>query len=143
MRNKRFYLAWGFLGIFSFFLDWRVLDFFNRVEGHTLDSFMIFLTDFGLLFVVSGFLLLLFEEGKWNYLVMLAIALFLTVEGVFLIKVGFQVPRPFEIFADLKKLAPAVGYSFPSLHTAVVCAMLPFSRLGRLRHFKKWANRRV
>ncbi len=138
MRSKLFYFVWGLVGVLSFFLDWRVLGFFDQLDWHSLDSLMVFLTDFGLLFVVAGFLMLLFEEGKWNYLVLLAVALFVTVEGVFLLKVMFQVPRPFEFFVDLKKLAPAVGYSFPSLHTAVVFAMLPFFRLGRLKYLRGW-----
>lgn len=125
------------MGFLSFFFDWRVLGFFDSLEYHTLDGFMIFLTDFGLLFVTALFLSVLFEEGKWNYLVLLAIALFVTIEVAFGFKLIFQVPRPFEMF-DLEQLSPAFGYSFPSMHTAFVFAALPFFRLGRLRYLRPW-----
>lgn len=138
MRKKFFYFAWAVVGFLSFFFDFRVFVFFNGFEHPVLDGAMVFLTDFGLLFVLFFLFSILFEEGKWNYLILIAIALFFTTEVVFAIKFLFQVPRPYDIYHEVEKLGPALGYSFPSLHTALVFAALPFFRFGRLRYFQEW-----
>ncbi|MFA6528241.1 MAG: phosphatase PAP2 family protein [Candidatus Gracilibacteria bacterium] len=138
MKNKLFYIIWAIIGLLSFFFDFRVLGFFNDFGHSSLDGAMVFLTDFGLLFVLAFLFSILFEEGKWNYLILIAIALFFTADVVFAVKFLFQVPRPYDIYHEVEKLGPALGYSFPSLHTALVFAALPFFRFGRLKYFKEW-----
>ncbi|EKD63443.1 MAG: hypothetical protein ACD_51C00279G0006 [uncultured bacterium] len=138
MKKKLFYFSWISAGLLSFFFDFRVIDFFNGFDHPILDGAMIFLTDFGLMFVLAFLMGVLFEEGKWNYLILIIIALFFTTEVVFSLKFLFQVPRPYDVYHDVKKLGFALGYSFPSLHTALVFCALPFFRFGRLKYFKEW-----
>lgn len=101
-----------------------------------LDGLMLYLTDFGLLFFAIVMAVSLLIHRQWRWLALLTLSLALSFEISYLLKLIFQVPRPyFTMELATIPLTQAAGYSFPSLHAAFCLGTLPF-----LRHIfvKRW-----
>lgn len=90
-------------------------------------DFMVFLTDFGMLFAVALFGIALVEKHRVKQVILITLALLMALEASYLLKIMFRVPRPYEIW-DFEPLVMASGYSFPSMHAAFIFAALPFFR---------------
>lgn len=112
---------------FSFFFDLEFLHFLSGVRSISVDGFMLFITDFGLLYFVIIFLAHLAIYKKYKDIVLIVLTSALALEMSYLLKMIFQIPRP---AADLSvatiPLTQASGYSMPSLHTAFCFAIWPY-----------------
>lgn len=121
-------LAITFLAIFpALFIDDSVLRWVASWRIHPLDAFMLFMTDFGMLFailVLAAFLLL---NKKYRDFTLILLTSATALEVSYLLKVLFQTPRPFAaaIVATIP-LTQASGFSMPSLHTAFCFSVWPF-----------------
>src|SRR3989338_2355151 len=111
----------------TLFLD---RDFVLWVAGHRagfLNEFMLFLTDFGMLFGLILFGVALIEKNLAKQLILIALALGVALEASYLLKMLFMVPRPYETW-DIEPLKSAIGFSFPSMHATFIFSALPFLR---------------
>ncbi|MBT7483966.1 phosphatase PAP2 family protein [Candidatus Peregrinibacteria bacterium] len=128
------FLLWflGLLGVLYF--DHDLLLWMAEHRMSFLDEFMMFLTDFGLLFGVILFGVALFEEKLHRQLILVILAFLVALEVSYLLKMGFQVPRPYEMW-EIAALKGAEGFSFPSMHASFIFAALPFFKSRKLRRW--------
>ena len=118
----------------ALYWDPDILQFVATHRIGFLDEFMMFLTDFGLLFGVIFFGVALFEKRLHRQLILVVLAFLVALEVSYLLKMGFQVPRPYELW-DISPLKEATGFSFPSMHAAFIFAPLPFFGGRRLKSY--------
>lgn len=113
--------------IFAFFADEMFGEMLVNMRFDALTSIMHFVTDFGviLLFSIIGVVSLL--QKKYRFIIFMAISVVIALEASFLLKLIFQVPRPYVLGYD-QPIFLASGYAFPSIHTAVLCALWPFQK---------------
>lgn len=122
---------WFFAGIAAIFLTFFYDDAVLRLVGisriYPVDAFMLFITDFGMLFCVLALMLYLLQHGKFNDIMLLGITGATSLEISYLLKVIFQTPRPYaaEVVATIP-LTQASGFAMPSLHTAFCFSLWPF-----------------
>lgn len=116
-----------FLLFVVLFFDQDVLKFVGLIRVFPLDSLMLFMTDFGLLYAVIMAILYLVSKKKYRDLALIALTSGLALEISYLMKVLIQTPRPFAaaVVATIP-LTQASGYAMPSLHTAVCFAFWPY-----------------
>jgi len=118
-------------GIFALFaaLFWddTVLKTVGALRVYPLDAFMLFMTDFGMLFCVIVLFVYLLTNKKFRDIALVAITGASALEISYLAKVIFQTPRPFAaaVVATIP-LTQASGFSLPSLHTAFCFSVWPF-----------------
>lgn len=113
--------------ITAFFVDEIFIEGINAIRFDALTSIMHFVTDFGviLLFSIIGVAALL--QKKYKFIIFMAMSAIVALEASFLLKLVFQVPRPYVLGYD-QPLLLASGYAFPSIHTAVLCSLFPFQK---------------
>jgi dolichol kinase len=129
--EKRVTLAALGLLLLTFFFDDALLRRGVGLRFNWLDGLMLFITDFGLLFLFVTVVISLLLEKKYRLLTLLAVSLMFSFEISYLIKLIFQTPRPyFNLELATIPLTQASGFSFPSLHSAVCFALIPF--VGRM-----------
>jgi dolichol kinase len=112
------------------------------------EEFMMFLSDFGMLFGLILFGVALVEKRLIKQLLLIGLALAVAIEASYLLKMIFAAPRPYLTW-DISPLKSAEGFAFPSMHATFIFAALPFLRgravAGRLlgkrtgRWFWAWA----
>lgn len=129
MDIKRSYwwiVATALLGIISLFFDRQILNLINLTKNIIFDN-ILWIFDSYLIFIILAVLILsiyLKNKDKKTAINFL-LALILTILLVFFIKLLVARERPFELIEYI--LGTGVkDYSFPSNHTAVIFAMLPF-----------------
>jgi dolichol kinase/membrane-associated phospholipid phosphatase len=127
-------LGWFFVLVAVLYFDRDLLYLVTENRIGFLDEFMMFLTDFGLIFGVLLFGVALFEERLHRQLVLVVLAFLAALELSYLFKMGFQVPRPYEMW-EILPLKEEGGFSFPSMHATFIFAALPFFRGRRLRRY--------
>lgn len=131
-----------YLKVFLWFLVLVAALYYDRdlllwVAGHRTrfgDEFMMFFTDFGLLFGVILFAVALFEEKLNRQIILLTFGFLAALEISYLLKMGWEVPRPYETWG-MEALKRATGYSFPSMHATFIFAALPFFKGHKLRRY--------
>ncbi len=129
IKNNHFFLISGLLVILLliFFFDPSLLRRSLNFRISWLDSFMLFITDFGLLGFAVLLLASLYLKSKWQVMALLLVSLALSFEITYLLKMIFQTPRPyFTIEFATIPLTQASGFSFPSLHAAFCLGFFPF-----------------
>ena len=129
VKNKAIKIASiGYLLIIvSFFIDAFFADILRGIRMESLTSLMHFVTDFGVIFLFAVIGTRALFQKKYRFMLFMAISIVVALEAAFLLKLVFQVPRPYVLAYD-KPLFLASGYAFPSIHTAVLCSLLPFQR---------------
>lgn len=146
---QRFFPWLGVGGLMgTMFFDRDLVLWIAAHRGGLLNEIMLFLTDFGMLFGLILFGVALFEKHLIKQLLLMALAFAVALEASYLLKMLFMVQRPYLTW-DIEPLKSAIGYSFPSMHSAFIFAALPFLRgravAGRLlgkrtgRLFWSWA----
>ncbi len=112
----------------SFFFDYLFL----QIQPHsiTLTGFFQFISDSGLILILTTVTTLLIFHRNHHLLPIFAISLAIAFELAYLGKVLFQIPRP-------EGLVLAEGYSFPSIHTALCIAIIPFLHFLKTRKIFK------
>ncbi len=126
--KEKWYFAAAILALFgAFFVDDAVLKAVGSLRVYPLDSFMLFMTDFGMLYCVLILLLYLITHKKFQDFLLVALTGGSALEISYLAKVIFQTPRPYAaaVVATIP-LTQASGYSMPSLHTAFCFSLWPF-----------------
>lgn len=113
--------------IVSFFVDALFTDILRGIRMELLTSFMYFVTDFGVIFLFAVIGIRALLQKKYRFMLFMAISVVVALEAAFLLKLLFQVPRPYVLAYD-QPILLASGYAFPSIHTAVLCSLLPFQR---------------
>jgi len=111
------------LVIIAFFIDDRVLFLFENIGNSFLDLTMMWVTNFGSLFVVLFLIPTLFSlrERKFNYVFYLWFSFISSVVVSFALKAIFARARPLETI----NLTGILNYSFPSMHALVAFAAIP------------------
>ena len=129
--EHRLTIATLFIMLVTFFFDDALLRRGVGLRFSWLDGFMLFITDFGLLFVAVAIAVSLILEKKYRLLAMLFFSLMLSFEFSYVLKLIFQTPRPyFNLELATIPLTQASGFSFPSLHAAICFGFIPF--VGRI-----------
>lgn len=131
---------WSFmcLGIFVLVKPFDTQTLLKLLPYHTsfLDNASIFLTEYGIYFVLAclyGMLVIQWYQRKRISLFACNISILFAVLIGFLLKQYFQVPRPYLQIEALQPVIEAGFYSFPSNHTILVFAgLFPLLRLSRL-----------
>lgn len=111
----------------SLFWDDNILQWAGDIRIYPLDAFMLFMTDFGLLYFALLLIAFLILKKKYKEIVLIAFTGAFALEISYLSKMIFQTPRPFAaaIVATIP-LTQASGLSMPSLHTAVCFSLWPY-----------------
>lgn len=138
-RNEKIIIiALMFLLILTFFFDQALLRRGVGLRFSWLDGLMLFLTDFGMLYFAGVLIISFLLEKKYRWLAIAFLSLALSFEISYVLKLIFQVPRPyFNLDLATIPLTQASGYSFPSLHAAICFGAIPF--LGKIyTGWKKW-----
>ncbi len=134
-KTKKFYyehqkaLLFIYLLLFliTFFFDNQLLVKGVELRFNSLDGLMLYLTDFGMLFFAIILVFYLIIHQNWKWLILLILSLACSFEITYLLKLIFQVPRPyFSMELATIPLTQAAGYSFPSLHSAFCIGIIPF-----------------
>jgi len=126
IKKLKKYLIVSFLVVFfSFFFDDSFADLMTVLQEKNVISFMFFITDFGIVFLGSLILAAALKHKKYRFLVFMCLTAIIAFETAFLLKLIFQVPRPY-LFETTDPVLVASGYAFPSIHTALMCSLLPY-----------------
>lgn len=128
-------LFWFVILVVTLFHDRDLLFWVTEHRVNWLDPFMLFFTDFGLLFGMILFGVALFEKHLFKQLLLIMMAFAGALEASYLFKMLFGTVRPYETW-DFVALKTAEGFSFPSMHAAFIFAALPFFRGPRLRKYR-------
>ncbi len=111
------------LTIISFSIDKYVLNLITLLEHPILDGFFILITNLGIpLAIVIVILLSVPFTKKWKETYLLLFAVIFASAVALSIKAIFMRERPDDIFVSLNLF---LNYSFPSMHTTIVFALLP------------------
>lgn len=127
-RKEKWLLAAGFMGLFfALFFDDAVLKAVGSLRIYPLDAFMLFMTDFGMLFSIIVLFIYLITHKKFHDFLLMGLTGASALEISYLTKVIFQTPRPYAaaVVATIP-LTQASGFSLPSLHTAFCFSIWPF-----------------
>ncbi len=119
IMKKIWWYVMGLIVMFvSFIYDREIVDFFMVNRNDVLVGFFNFITHFGdwfIVFILAGFLV--FYKVNRKFIVYSWVSLGVTLIVIEILKMVFQVDRPFDI---------GVGYGFPSAHTGVIFSVIPF-----------------
>lgn len=126
-KAKRLALLGMILVILTLFFDGYFMALFESMRGDLLTNFMHFITDFGLLFLIVVIGAVSLWKRKYRMLMFMAICSVLAFEAAFLLKLIFQVPRPY-VLGYSEPIFLASGNAFPSIHTAFIAALVPFQK---------------
>ncbi len=125
-QQRLLYFIGFFILLLAFFVDQFLLNRSSQFTPLWLNSLMLFITDFGLLYLLVTMIFWQYFSGRKRALFLLILTILFTVQLVMLFKFVFQTPRPF--FAAEIVRAPLTrvsGFSFPSLHAAICFSILP------------------
>jgi dolichol kinase len=112
----------------SFFFNEFVFWIFEVIQNEPLTALMYFITDFGLLFIIGVIGAVALWRRKFKLLMYMIICGMFAFESAFLLKLIFQVPRPYVLGYE-EPIFLASGYSFPSIHAAFIYALIPFQKV--------------
>ncbi len=112
-----------YLLILSFLIDRNVLFLFENARSAFFDPIMLWITNFGSLFVVLFVIPSLFSYRgkKFDYMFYLWATFFFSFVTAFILKGLIMRPRP---LAGIE-FASAINFSFPSMHALVAFAAIP------------------
>ncbi len=138
-RNEKILvLVSALLLILTFFFDQALLRRGVGLRFSWLDGLMLFLTDFGMIYFAVVLIVSFLLQRRYRWLAIAFISLALSFEISYLLKLIFQVPRPyFNLELATIPLTQASGYSFPSLHAAICFGAIPFI-LQIYSGWKRW-----
>ena len=128
-------LGWLSLVFTALFYDHDLLFWVQEHRLVWLDPFMIFFSDFGLLFGIVLFMVALFEKHLRKQFILISLAFGTALEASFLLKMIFMTPRPYETWPS-SPLEISDVFSFPSMHATFIFAALPFFQKGNLRPYR-------
>jgi len=129
LKKARQIAIFGFVMIaVSFFFDEMISAFFEVLRSDLLTALMHFITDFGLLFLIGIIGAVAIWRRKYRLLMFMIICGILAFEGAFLLKMIFQVPRPYALGYE-QPIFLASGHAFPSIHTAFIYSLIPFQKV--------------
>lgn len=134
LRAKIFASVLFLLFLGSLFFDAQIILFIESNRLEIVNSLMFFITDAGLFVILSVLATWLIVNRRYKELLMIAAASLFSLEAGYLLKKLFQIPRPDHLTTQLTY---ATGYTFPSIHAAIVFSILPF--VQRLFQ-KKWVE---
>lgn len=126
-KAKRIAIAGIFLVVLALFFDTFFDDILLKIRGDLLTGFMHFVTDFGLLFLIVVIGAASLWKRKYKMLMFMIICSVLAFESSFILKMIFQVPRPYVLGYE-EPIFLASGYAFPSIHSAFIASLLPFQK---------------
>lgn len=111
----------------SFYYDNAILQWFISLRNPALNAFMAFMTNRGLVIMVTIFGIYLLFKKKYYELALMLLTVAISLETGFVLKKIFQRERPFanEILKAVS-IIQTVGYAFPSLHAAFCFSLWPF-----------------
>ncbi len=142
--GRKFWILWFIIGISVFVMsllaDGYVNELFNAEKPKFLNTFFSIITNFGfdviVLFLIPIILLYNRKQKKPVYYLLLALISGIAVS--FILKAIFAKTRPDTILAYPIQV---LGYSFPSMHSAVAFASLPIlaSNIKYARYFTIFA----
>jgi dolichol kinase len=112
----------------SFFFDEFIFAFFELIQNDILTVTMNFITDFGFLFLMGIIGAVALWRKKYRLLMFMVICGMIAFESAFLLKLIFQVPRPYVLGYE-QPMFLASGYAFPSIHAAFIYALIPFQKV--------------
>jgi undecaprenyl-diphosphatase len=113
--------------VLSFYFDQQILNSIENMRFASLNAFMLFMTKEGLVLLIAVLATWLLFKKKYAELVLLIITATCSLEGAYILKKIFEVPRPYttpEFEQTALKLT--TGFSFPSMHAAFCLGMIPF-----------------
>ncbi|MBN1494663.1 phosphatase PAP2 family protein [Candidatus Peregrinibacteria bacterium] len=126
IKKLKIYLIAAILVVFfSFFFDEMFADLMKILQEENIISFMFFITDFGIVFLGALILAAALKYKKYRFLLFMCLTAIIAFETAFLLKLIFQVPRPY-ILESTDPVFIASGFAFPSIHTALMCSLLPY-----------------
>lgn len=96
---------------------------------------MLFLTDFGVVFIVILLAIYLINKKMWKELLEIIFLPLFVLYLAFLLKFLFEVPRPYELY-DLNPLKFASYSSFPSIHASFAISLY-FAASNAFKNQKK------
>lgn len=126
-KARKIVIIGTFLIAATFFFDEIIAEGFEYIQNDILTSFMHFITDFGLLFIVLLMGAVCILQKKYRFLIVMIICAILAFESAFILKILFHVPRPYVLGYD-QPIFLASGYAFPSIHTAFIAGLIPFQK---------------
>ncbi|MBI5755176.1 phosphatase PAP2 family protein [Candidatus Peregrinibacteria bacterium] len=137
---KKFFLLFIFVTVLiaSFSFDAIIVRWMADMRRSALDPFILWFTDAGpvmAVVILMGFIFLKILDKKEALLeaVLIMISFAAALEGSFLLKEIFNIPRPAELFG-ISALTQASYSSFPSMHSAFAFSALPFLK----NNLKNW-----
>lgn len=113
------------LFLISLLYDAQLVQFIESQRIPLLNDFMYLVTNTGLYTMLGILGTWLIATRRYKELLLLAGVTLLSLESAYILKKLFQLPRPEEITTQLTH---ATGYTFPSIHAAVVFSIVPFCR---------------
>lgn len=126
--------AWFLILLVSLLFDRSLALWMAEHRWAPLIEFMVFLTDYGMLFALILFAVALFEKHLFRQLILVGLAFAISLETSYVLKQLFMTPRLYETW-DIIPLKFAEGFSFPSMHTAFIFSALPFFKS---RELQRW-----
>jgi dolichol kinase len=129
-------LIWLAVIVGALFYDHDLIFWMESHRIEWLNPWMIFLTDYGLLFGLCLFFLALFEKHLTKQIILITLAFCLALEASYVLKMIFEAPRPY-ITWDIFPLKSSEGFSFPSMHATFIFSALPFFR-GYFKRYVYW-----
>lgn len=131
-RAKIFAFLLFLLFLASLLYDAQIVQFIETQRIVPLNNFMYLVTDVGLFLILSSIATYLIAVRRYKELLLVAAAALLSLEAGYILKKLFQIPRPDQLATQLTY---ATGWTFPSIHAAIVLSIVPFAQ----RLFKqKW-----
>lgn len=126
---------WLGLVLASFFVDKSIFLHFGQNRTQIWETFFVWLTNYGLSLALVIVALFYVYKQKFHQLVLLIIALLVTVEVCFLLKLLFAMPRPYIEWGAASPINLS-DYSFPSMHTAIAFVFVPLAMMSKQRILK-------
>lgn len=137
LRAKIFASILFLLFVGSLFFDTAIVRFIDANRLTIVNNYMFLVTDAGLFLVLSGLSAWLIMARRYKELLMIAAASLFSLEAGYILKKLFQVPRPDDIATQLTH---ATGYTFPSIHAAIVFSIMPFAQRLFQRAWTEWGS---
>lgn len=137
LRAKIFASVLFLLFLGSLIFDAQIILFIENNRLEMVNNFMLFITDAGLFVILSGLATWLMIQRRYKALIMVAAASLFSLEAGYLLKKLFQVPRPDHLATQLTH---ATGYTFPSIHSAIVFSIIPFAQRIFQNKWLEWGS---
>lgn len=118
------YTAWIVIFIITLLLDSTIVHVMPSINF--LNTFFILLGKEILTIIIAAAISISFIYYKKKDAIKLWLGLIITVAVSYIIQILIQRPRPFIVYSFKPLIEPILTYSFPSMTTAAIFAMLPF-----------------